>query len=74
MVQGRDVAFALGKSLEAYLHLAPEERLASSDAFIRAFALLDRGVTREQIDACTPQDEPSPLWRAFLELRTGVAG
>jgi len=72
IAQGRDVAHHLGKSLEAYLHLTPDERITSDVAMIQAFAVLDRGVEADQVRAATPNDPSCSLWPAFMALREAL--
>ncbi|MBL4688512.1 MAG: hypothetical protein JKY37_28240 [Nannocystaceae bacterium] len=69
VVQGRDIAHHLGKSLEAYLHLSPEQRLASNIGMIQAFAVLDRQIDSTAIASATPTEPTSALWLAFVALR-----
>lgn len=69
ILEGRDIAYQLGKSLEAYLHLSPEQRLASDVGMIQAFAVLDNSVSAEAIANAVPTDPTCVLWPAFLALR-----
>lgn len=67
--QGRDIAHHLGKSLEAYLHLSAEARLASTDSMIHAFALLDHELPDSAVVGVSPPVPASGLWDAFFKLR-----
>ena len=69
IVQGRDIAYQLGESLEAYLHLSPEQRIASEVGMIQAFAVLDNSIAAEAIANAAPSDPTCVLWPAFLALR-----
>lgn len=62
------LGFALGPSLERYLHLEPGARLVDEDPLIRAFALLDRD-TQTQEPPVSAQDREQPLWASFWALR-----
>ena len=68
VAESNALGFALGPSLERYLHLEPAARLVAEDSIIRAFALLDRD-TQTQAPPASEDDREQPLWASFWALR-----
>lgn len=70
VLQGNELAFELGRALEAYLRMDPGSHLTSGNGIIRSFALLDRRTTDEELASCSPDDCAHPLWAPFLRIRS----